>query len=329
MIHKVACITGRGNNPYRNMAVEAHLWQMAVQDTAILFLWQNAPCVELGCGLDIAKNCDLNGVREQRFFLTRRAAGGDAFYQNENTIGYSLIVPRDGWDIYRQREILQIALSRLQLHTHPAAPYTLSLPGNLAVVRQTYYLCGSMGLERGLIYLESDPVTAAYALNHSQNYDMHGLREVQPDLSAQQVLTSLVDAAGAVYGCKPYWLNEWLLDRDTLEQREKRLTDSAWIERKPVTDLAALSQDFAWGNLTVGLSTAGGIITDCTLRSNAMEAALLLDLEKDLVGTSCLIGAVRGRIEQRVDHLASQNLKRLMRDACTLICERIARSDSD
>ena len=327
MISKVACIIGKGTNPYRNMAVEAHLWQMAVQDTAILFLWRCDPCVELGCGQDIAQNCDQDGILQQRFYLTRRPAGGDAFYLDENAIGYSIIVPRDSWDIHRQREILQIALSRLQIHVRSEAPYTLSMTGNLPVARQTYLLNSSTGMERGVLYLQTDPITADHALNHAQNYEMHGLRERQPGLTAFQVMGSLCDAAGAVYGVKPYWLNEFLFDPGVLAKREKLLSDASWIELKPITDQRAISGTYAWGSLTVGLTTRGGIITDCTLRSNAMEAALLLELEDSLMGTPCLIGAVSGRVEQKVNQLPNHYLKRLMRDSCTLICERISRND--
>ena len=43
MIRRTACLIARSSDPFRNQAIEKHLMDTLPEDTAILYLWQNAP----------------------------------------------------------------------------------------------------------------------------------------------------------------------------------------------------------------------------------------------------------------------------------------------
>ena len=60
-------------NPFENLATEAALCAVSVaENTPILYLWQNAPCVVIGRNQNPWLECDLASMDADGVLLTRR-----------------------------------------------------------------------------------------------------------------------------------------------------------------------------------------------------------------------------------------------------------------
>ena len=105
MIRRTACLIARGSDPMRNQAIEKHLMDTLPEDTAILYLWQNAPAVMLGRAQNPWYECpvdDFCAIAQSRGFavttgelFTSGMTESDAKLRSVNGGGVN---PIDGWD---------------------------------------------------------------------------------------------------------------------------------------------------------------------------------------------------------------------------------------
>lgn len=114
-IHQI--YTSLSTDPYVNLSIEHFLLQNAPDQSSILFLYTNRPCVVIGRNQNPWLETDLralhndrNGAAEEEAVFVRRRSGGGAVFHDEGNLNYSVISPRTSFTRDKHAEMVVRAL---------------------------------------------------------------------------------------------------------------------------------------------------------------------------------------------------------------------------
>ncbi|OJD27360.1 hypothetical protein ACJ73_01244 [Blastomyces percursus] len=111
------------NDPFVNLSIENFLLEHAPQDSSILFLYINRPCVVIGRNQNPWLEIDLQALdRETRSVahgstnnapFVRRRSGGGAVFHDEGNLNYCVICPKPVFHRDKHAEMVVRALQRV------------------------------------------------------------------------------------------------------------------------------------------------------------------------------------------------------------------------
>ena len=292
MIRRTACLIARGGDPYRNLAIEKHLMDTLPEDTAILYLWQNDRCISIGRRQNPLYECRVDPFLSSGGHIARRLSGGGAVYQDRGALNFSFVLPKTAFDITRQLSILGMAVGAFGIQSHAMGRGDLFAAGRRFSVN-AYFKAGSAALHHGTLYVDTGldqmsqflsagggdlaapnpPDTAAHTIN---------LRALNPAVSADELEQALYWAFARAYGAQPAWLDERILDGQSIAALTVRFSDPKWIYPEAMASTFSVSERFPWGQVTVKLKVDGGVIRAARVFTDAMEAPLFGLIEQSL-----------------------------------------------
>jgi lipoate-protein ligase A len=135
-LSRVQFYLSRTNDPYLNLSIEHYLLQNTPEDSTILFLYTNRPCIVIGrnqnpwleVNLPLIEKLrsearsraalpDTNNVRTSSspldVQLVRRRSGGGAVFHDLGNVNYSVICPPSAFDRNKHAEMVVRALRKL------------------------------------------------------------------------------------------------------------------------------------------------------------------------------------------------------------------------
>lgn len=111
------------SDPFVNLSIEQYLLQKTPEDSNVLFLYVNRPCVVAGrnqnpwleTNLKALQKVDITGSENSKrnVLFVRRHSGGGAVFHDEGNLNYSVICPRDVFTRDRHAEMVTRALQRI------------------------------------------------------------------------------------------------------------------------------------------------------------------------------------------------------------------------
>lgn len=109
--------TSLSTDPYVNLSIEHFLLQNAPEDSTVLFLYTNRPCVVIGRNQNPWLETDLralhndrSGTAKEDAVFVRRRSGGGAVFHDEGNLNYSVISPRTSFTRDKHAEMVVRAL---------------------------------------------------------------------------------------------------------------------------------------------------------------------------------------------------------------------------
>ncbi|EEA27817.1 hypothetical protein TMatcc_003893 [Talaromyces marneffei ATCC 18224] len=111
------------SDPFVNLSIEQYLLQKTPEDSNVLFLYVNRPCVVVGrnqnpwleTNLKALQKIDASGseVSSCNVLYVRRHSGGGAVFHDEGNLNYSVICPREVFTRDRHAEMVARALQKI------------------------------------------------------------------------------------------------------------------------------------------------------------------------------------------------------------------------
>ena len=95
MIRRTACIIARSTDPYRNLAIEKQLLDTLPEETAILYLWQNAHTIVCGRNQNPWYECKVKEFMGDGGKIAKRLSGGGTVYHDMGNLNFHISAAQD------------------------------------------------------------------------------------------------------------------------------------------------------------------------------------------------------------------------------------------
>lgn len=154
-------------DPYRNLAVEEHLFTTLPRHTSCLYLWQNDNTIVIGKYQNTVEEINQNYVDKNHIRVARRMSGGGAVYHDLGNLNYTIITDADatlsGEYTFFMEPVLR-ALHRLHIPARSTGRNDIMVNGR-KISGCAQYSSGDRILCHGCIMLDTDTSRLAEALN--------------------------------------------------------------------------------------------------------------------------------------------------------------------
>ena len=337
MIRRTACIIARSTDPYRNLAIEKQLLDTLPEETAILYLWQNAHTIVCGRNQNPWYECRVKEFLADGGKIAKRLSGGGTVYHDMGNVNFTFLVPKIEFNIPRQLSVIQTAVAAFGLKAVQSGRNDLHV-GDRKFSGNAFYTSGHSAYHHGTILVNADMnVMAQYLTANQSKLQNRGvksvparvvnLKSIVPDITIQALQSALFRAFSKVYGYQPAILDEKMMDQPTIEKLIEHYRSANWIFPKEVPYTFTVKERFPWGCIDVNLLVEDGMIRDARLFTDAMDVGLFSVLEQSLVGSPSLVSSITARLRQKQEMVKDETLKQIVSDIGSLICSHIRAGD--
>ena len=287
---------GSENDPFSNLALEASFCRLAAQiGQPILYLWQNVPCVVIGCSQNPWLECDLAAMDADGVLLVRRRTGGGAVYHDGGNLNYSFCLPEGMFSEDRQYDVILAALQSLGIRAERTGRNDLVADGK-KLSGSAFLHSNGAALQHGTLLVESDlSVFGRYLTPEREKFAAKGVKSVAsrvanltefaPELTIERLCTAIIDAFSAEYG-----LTESAVLPDSEELERETAEFRAWEFRygkTPRFDRTS-SRRFAFGGIKLLFTITNGVVTECGVNSDLLDTEFPAVLAATLTGVRFL-----------------------------------------
>lgn len=294
MIRSLYLFSASGSDPFENLAREQILLENGPEDGLILYLWQNQNTVVIGRNQNAFRECRLSLLEAEGGRLARRLSGGGAVFHDLGNLNFTLLLPREDFDIPRQLDIICRACRAFDIPAQPAGRNDLTVEGH-KFSGSAFYKSGSRAYHHGTLLLNADlDKLGRYLSPPKAKLEAKGvasvrsrvvnLSEYAPGLTVEAMSRQLALAAGQVYGAEvqPFVFSPELEARvaalrETYASRE-------WRFGANVPANVTMERTFAWGTVRLELLVEQGLVTQAGVFTDAMEWELAAQLRHGLEG---------------------------------------------
>lgn len=117
MITKLKYYISNSKDPYKNLAIEKHLFDIVENDCAILYLWQNENTVVIGKNQNSWAECRCKELSDEGGKIARRLSGGGAVFHDIGNLNFTFLSSTDNMDIKRNLGIISSACKMAGIET--------------------------------------------------------------------------------------------------------------------------------------------------------------------------------------------------------------------
>lgn len=272
---------------------------------AALFLWQNAKTVVIGRNQNAWRECDTSLLAKENGLLARRTTGGGAVFHDKGNLNFSFILPREQYDLQRQLGVILDAVRSFGVDCSFSGRNDL-VAGNQKFSGNAFRFTKNRALHHGTLMVDVNPdMLARYLYVSREKLMARGVssvvsRVVNLNTLGNVTVASLIHALWVSF-CDAYGNAALeLIDDDALTgYGELADRNAAWAWNYGATPAfhATFSHRFDWGSVEVMLFLTEGVISKCTVYTDAMDVDLSARLERALVGTAFEAKAIASRTE--------------------------------
>ena len=287
-------VYGSGFDPWKNLAVEKHLYLLGEKE-AILYLWQNANTVVIGCNQNAYKECDLSAMEADGVTLARRASGGGAVFHDTGNLNFTFIAPNGIYDIPRQMTVIQKAVAQFGIQVQLTGRNDIVAGENGCKFSGNAFQKGAThSLHHGTLLIHADLGKAAKYLTPSKSkLRSKGVKSVRSRIcnlsewssavTVDEMCRALVQVFESEYGkARPYRVPE---DDPQVAQFCKEFSDPHWLLGKASNYTVSYETRFDWGGIELCLAVSGNSIAGVRIFSDAMDEKLIPAVESALIGS--------------------------------------------
>ena len=290
-------------DPYENLALEEHLFEILPEGAGFFMLWQNTDAVIIGRYQNAAEEIDAAYVKENGIAVVRRMSGGGAVFHDLGGLNYTLITDdaespgetvSDGMDaVWKQHmtPLLEV-LRGYGLNAQFTGRNDIEIGGR-KIAGCAQYARGGRTLHHGCILFDTDLSKVAAALDpgeakflsksdKSVRTRVTTVRTCRADLSIERFRQDLRAAYGqmaAAGGLTPYALSEadnaaiWRL-------REGKYRTWEWNYGYRADYQVRRQKKFPAGLVTADMDVKGGVIERIHLSGDFFPAHAGSTVEK-------------------------------------------------
>ena len=292
MIEKIYLYESNGYDPYQNLATEQYLMETVEENACILFLWQNQNTVVIGKNQNAWKECRTTLLNEEGGVLARRLSGGGAVFHDLGNLNFTFLMPQSQYDLDRQFAVIAEAMGLLGLQAERSGRNDMLVEGR-KFSGNAFYKNGAQAYHHGTLLVDVDMEKLGRYLNPSKaklqakgvdsvRSRVVNLKELNPDITIDNLKIAMAQAFEKVYGLKATKLDDAMLDTAAIEALRQRNASWEWNYGQKLPFTVECDERFAWGGVQIQLGVESGRIRTVKVYSDSMDWSLAPKLEEAL-----------------------------------------------
>ena len=294
MIHRLELYESACTDPHYNLAVEQYLLETVQPGQCVLYLWQNRNTVVIGRNQNPWKECRTALLAEEGGHLARRLSGGGAVFHDLGNLNFTFLVPREDYDLPRQLSVIREAVRSLGIPAEISGRNDILAQGR-KFSGNAFCKNGNQAYHHGTILVSADMENLSRYLSPSRaklqakgvdsvRSRVMNLRELNPDITIEQLKAALAEAFSRVYGFRVSRIPEDALDPERIRALAERNRSWEWLYGRKLPFTLSCEERFPWGELQIQLQIEEGAIRRAKLYSDAMDWEFIPVLEQALTG---------------------------------------------
>ncbi len=298
-------IRSDSHDAYHNLAFEEYIsLHLPEENGYILFLWQNDNAVIIGRNQNAYNECDLEVMKKYNTKLVRRNTGGGAVYHDLGNLNFSVICPKQCYDIRRSAAIIQRAVQSFGIQTEYSGRNDLLADGK-KFSGNAYWTNERIGLHHGTILLHTDLDRMEDVLRvPKEKLEPKGIASVRSrvvnlcelcsDITVAKMSERIVHEFVRTYetaGCSNLNIYEgqWaetLADREKLDALVEKYSSESWNLDENIEPGRAGKGYFRWGQCEIRFSAEHDTIQKIRISTDSLFPWDIGNIEKWLRGVS-------------------------------------------
>ena len=321
MITSIALYRSDRHDPHYNLAVEQTLLENVKGGQCILYLWQNQNTVVIGRNQNPWKECRTALLAEEGGVLARRLSGGGAVFHDLGNLNFTFLMPQSDYDLDRQLTVIQEAVKSLGIPAERSGRNDILAQGR-KFSGNAFYKNGRQAYHHGTLLVEADMEKLGRYLSPSKaklqakgvdsvRSRVGNLKELNPEITIEELCLALENAFSRVYGLDPETLSQQDLDTEKVHQLAERNRSWEWNFGQKLPFTFECEERFPWGGVQLQLQVESGVIRRAVIYSDAMDSFLIPHWEARLTGCPLERQAIEAALD-RQDVPEEQALRQLL-----------------
>ena len=317
------CYVSNETNPYRNLATEKRLLELAQPNECILYLWQNRNTVVIGRNQNAWAECRTELLSQEGGHLARRLSGGGAVFHDLGNLNFTFVMCEENYDLVKQMAVIQNACAHCGIST--------SLSGRNDILAEGYKFSGNAFYHHGgkayhhgtlLIDVDMDKL-GRYLSPPKAKLEAKGvssvrsrvinLKQLQPALTCQAMKSYMQSAFAEVYGAAVETLELTQEDLQVIDGYAEEFSDWQWLYGPKLPFQFSCQAQFSWGNIQLQFQVEAGHIRGVKVYTDAMNSELADLLEEVLTGCPLSLA----QLEKQLDTCACE--EQIRKDVFSLL----------
>lgn len=281
-------------DPYENLATEYVLTMHVPPDTCILFLWQNENTVVVGRNQNCWKECYVNQIEADGGKIARRFSGGGAVYHDLGNLNFTILLPREQFDLPKQMEVIRAAAESVGVEAVLSGRNDVLASGR-KFSGNAFYKGPKAAYHHGTLLIHADMDRLGRYLSpdrkklRSKGVDsvpsrVVNLEELAPGLTVEAMKQAMTQAFAMQYGGpEPLVLTEAELEEIRL--LAQRNQSWQWNYGRKLPFDMTWEERFPWGGIEIHLQVEQGRVAAAKVYTDAMDPGWAPRLEQRLTGS--------------------------------------------
>ncbi len=331
-LKKIRVYTAEHHNPWFNLATEDWLFKNFPEDEHLLFLWRNHPCIVIGRFQNPWMECDLEKMKNNDIFLSRRQSGGGAVYHDLGNTNFTFMSPASHYSDRRNFSIILGALEKLGITGEVSGRNDLLVDGKkfsgsaFKKNKQKAFHHGTLLINADLSgvssYLTPDKDKLISKGIRSVASRVTNLHDIVPGVTHESITEAIIEEFFETYG-ERVEVEDLSIDRlsqeRSLYETYKTYSSWQWLYGSSPKFTHPISQRFDWGGIAFDLKIESGVIHDLEIASDALSVEFIEYLQKVLPGTTYTQDAVYHAVVDNIASLLSEDYHGMAKDVAGLL----------
>lgn len=282
----------KSTNPWFNLAYEEQLVNEVAEDEIYLYLWQNQHTVVIGKHQNPWREVLVSELEADGGKLARRLSGGGAVYHDLGNLNFTFVMHKKHEDLHRQLKVIVEGVKALGIDAEFSGRNDILAEGRkfsgnaFYHGKENYYHHGTILVDVDMTKLGKFLNVSMKKLNakgvESVKSRVINLKELNPDITIQSVMTAVGEAFEFEYGKAEelFTIAEDNAEASALD-RYHHYASWSWLYGKTPTFDVTFEEKFTWGELVLSFKLKGAMIEESGVYSDAMSTDLI-DVLKEL-----------------------------------------------
>lgn len=315
-------------SPYETLAVEEYILKNIKKNEAVLFLYSHPKAVIIGRNQNAWAECRVPELEADGGELARRISGGGAVYHDLGNLNFSFILNKEDYNLEKQLNVLCAAVKSLGINAVLSGRNDILAEGK-KFSGNAFCFKKNGAFHHGTVLIDADISQLAKYLSvspqkirskgiNSVKSRVINLTELSPSVTADKTAMAIKQSFQNEYGAAEFYI---IGEKHQAEIDIIKARNASWewkYGKSPKFDIT-FERRFDWGAVEIKSALKDGLIKNCTVYSDAMNADFILAISNALCGVPYNIQSINAALYNLPENADDD---KIIRDLTSFLAEQ-------